>query len=375
MNPTCPEIQARLTTGGWPMADDRAAWRHLDECDECTGLLAAEADGLLRDLPAVPVSPRLADDVVRRVRAEQHVGREDGVLPLLASAVGVVVVASLVGFLLLGDSIRPAPPSGAMTPAGPDLPPVAAVTSLEGVVKIKPVGEFEWRTATRHVPLHRNDLLRTAAASTAGLVFFDGTSLTVRPDSLVAIDDSWREPESDRSTVRWRVDNGGVQFRVPATPGVRQVRTPGLTATVHGSTDAGVQVAIDGTTEVRLTKGRMDIASPRGDTVQLVSGEGVRVGRDGHSQAKFALPPEGQVVEPPVLRVEPVAVHGLVVHVLAVTHPGARVTINGQPVAVDPHGRINEFVTLRGAGTHEILVRAERAGSVSQHSQQVTIGP
>src|SRR6187551_3122971 len=94
------------------------------------------------------------------------------------SIVGILLlIGGAVGYHYWGRTPEvkveiPGPPSSTTT---------ARFTSLEGTVKVKPVGQFEWKTADASMELRKNDLVRTAASSTAEITFFDGTVVNVRP--------------------------------------------------------------------------------------------------------------------------------------------------------------------------------------------------
>src|SRR5579862_5114082 len=64
----------------------------------------------------------------------------------------------------------------------------AQLLTIEGNVKVKPVGILEWVTADKSMVLQRGDVVRTAAGSAAEIRFFDGTVVHLRPESLVTID-------------------------------------------------------------------------------------------------------------------------------------------------------------------------------------------
>src|SRR5687768_10549066 len=96
----------------------------------------------------------------------------------------VALVILLAGGFGYYTWIKRNPPTG-----GPDAAPsvtslasTARFTALDGTVKYKPVGIFEWKSAALSTELRKNDLVRTGAASTAEITFFDGTVVNVRPD-------------------------------------------------------------------------------------------------------------------------------------------------------------------------------------------------
>ena len=112
-----------------------------------------------------------------------RVGRLFGAVAILAAVAG--------GVLWLGRGRdESAPPS-----EGPK--DVAALfAAIQGNVKTRPVGGLDWATAEMKVPLRKSDLVRTYPSSSAEIKFFDETRVTVRPDSLITIEETSRDPRS-----------------------------------------------------------------------------------------------------------------------------------------------------------------------------------
>ena len=113
-------------------------------------------------------------------------------------------MASLVAALSLGYFLlRETPPPAAPADAPKDL--AARFGSIRGNVKTRGVGGLDWKTAEVNVPLRKSDLVRTYPASSAEIRFFDETLVTVRPDSLITIEETSRGPDSALSKVAWKV--------------------------------------------------------------------------------------------------------------------------------------------------------------------------
>src|ERR1041384_6026757 len=89
-------------------------------------------------------------------------------------AIGVRVLALVGGgaayFYWAGTQAPSVPPTSA--------PPVTVTTArfqtIEGNVKVKTVGTFEWVNADRSMVLRKSDLVRTGPGSAAEISFFDG---------------------------------------------------------------------------------------------------------------------------------------------------------------------------------------------------------
>jgi len=93
-------------------------------------------------------------------------------------AVGLVIVLAAGGFYYYNArNVTVAPP--------PDIPAptvtTARFTSLEGNVRVKTVGTFEWVNADANMVLRKSDLVRTGTGAAAEITFFDGTVVHVRP--------------------------------------------------------------------------------------------------------------------------------------------------------------------------------------------------
>ena len=83
---------------------------------------------------------------------------------------GLLVAGALAYFFLFAKAKSPADVS----------PPPSSVTSarfrsLEGSVRVKPVGQFEWVPADTRMVLRKSDLVRTGPGAAAEIAFFDGT--------------------------------------------------------------------------------------------------------------------------------------------------------------------------------------------------------
>ena len=114
---------------------------------------------------------------------------EDDLLDWFTISYRTIYVAVSVALLLAGGVIyhlyfRDGPQT---TPAETPQPTAtgARFTTIEGSVKVKAVGTFDWVSADRNTVLKKSDLVRTASGSAAEIQFFDGTVVHVRPDSLI----------------------------------------------------------------------------------------------------------------------------------------------------------------------------------------------
>src|SRR4029453_5555495 len=102
--------------------------------------------------------------------------------------VGVVLALAGGGFYIYHIITAPVPPPKVEAPMPTGT--TARFTSIEGNVKVKTVGTFEWVTADRNMVLRKSDLVRTGPGAAAEITFFDGTVVHVRPDSLITIEET-----------------------------------------------------------------------------------------------------------------------------------------------------------------------------------------
>jgi hypothetical protein len=66
----------------------------------------------------------------------------------------------------------------------------AHFTALDGTVRVKKANGSSWVTADYSVPLEKGDVVKTGPEGMAKIVFNDGTSYTVKQDSLIAIQEN-----------------------------------------------------------------------------------------------------------------------------------------------------------------------------------------
>jgi len=215
----------------------------------------------------------------------------------LLAFVGLVLVG-VVGWVYLG---RPTPPP---EPAETPTPTQTAVrfTAVEGNVKVKTVGSFEWVDARVATTLHKNDLVRTAAGASAEIAFFDGTVIQVRPDSLITIEESSEDPLTKRRRVAVKMESGEVEYqtgRFNVRGSSAEVATPTLRVRQGEMAAGGVRVGESGDTDVRQFRGTGHVETTAGDEIDLGSQEALAVDAAGTAGPKRALPGSPRLLAPP----------------------------------------------------------------------------
>jgi len=208
-------------------------------------------------------------------------------------AIGVLVLA------LVGGGAAYFYWAGTQAPSGPptSTPPVTVTTArfqtIEGNVKVKTVGTFEWVNADRSMVLRKSDLVRTGPGSAAEISFFDGTLVHVRPDSLITIEETSEDPSTKRRKVAWHISSGEVQFNAPrptAAGAEREISTPTLRTTTHEAAAGGVAVQESGESNIKLYTGTARVETKTGDTVQLAANTQLKVDAAGKAAPTQNLP-------------------------------------------------------------------------------------
>src|SRR6202453_5256298 len=79
-----------------------------------------------------------------------------------------------------------APPTG----SGISTAQQAHFTALDGTVRVKKESSSSWLAADYNIPLDKGDVVQTGSEGMAKVVFNDGTSYTVKQDSLIVIQEN-----------------------------------------------------------------------------------------------------------------------------------------------------------------------------------------
>ena len=210
---------------------------------------------------------------------------------------GILAVAAAVGyyFYVVNAPAPPPPPETVITQ------PTAHFSGIEGTVKVKAVGTFEWVTADSSMALKKSDIVRTGAGSAAEIRFFDGTVVAVGADSLIMIEATSSDPGNRRAKVGWRVSNGRVEFQVPPrgpAGGEAEISTPTVTARTETSATGAISVEQSGESDVRVYGGQVVASTKAGDTVQLTANEGVKIDQSGKAGVEVKLPASPVLLSP-----------------------------------------------------------------------------
>lgn len=357
----------------------------------------------------------------------------------------------------------------------------ALFESVQGNVKTRGVGGLEWKTADARTPLRKSDLVRTYPSSSAEIKFFDETRVTVRPDSLITIEETSRDPNSSSGRVAWKVTSGEINYETAQRgPGSTEAVTPTFRLALESNSAGTMRVGEGGLTAVAQLAGAASLETKTGEKIRLGANEGIRVDAAGKAGPKQVLPgapspdsPGGAsglltlaegapvvlswsasagasayriVVESkggaagqgvvldrdgvkdtsamvpaisagdfsfrvagltkdgvqgkfsdavsfkvervaparteaaapaPLLVIQSFEARDNVLRLAGKTEPGARLTVNGDPVNVQPDGSFSEFVTLaRKQGERRVVIRStSRSGGVAEETRSLSPGP
>jgi len=172
---------------------------------------------------------------------------------------------------------------------------------MEGDVRVKRAGEFNWEAADRKMLLRVGDQVKTAGSASVQLIYFDGTLTTINPGSLLEIREIHEDPATKVRRVSEQLNWGEVLASTQKSNvngSFHEVATPKVAAR---SEEAGeFRVASDkesSAAAVDVFQGRVQI-SVAGRTERLNSGERIRSDPGGELQAKEVLPTVPRLIAP-----------------------------------------------------------------------------
>jgi hypothetical protein len=152
----------------------------------------------------------------------------------------------------------------------------AHFTALDGTVRVKNGNGNSWVTADYNIPLEKGDVVQTGSEGMAKVVFNDGTSYTVKQDSLIVIEENSAN-DQQQTNVAVAVSTGTVDLSTATysqgsksqviVAGATASLAPESTAQVHNDPKADQH-------EILMKKGTGEV-SRNGETVQLANWEKV----------------------------------------------------------------------------------------------------
>jgi hypothetical protein len=152
----------------------------------------------------------------------------------------------------------------------------AHFTALDGTVRVKKGNGNSWVPADYNIPLDKGDVVQTGSEGMAKVVFNDGTSYTVKQDSLIVIEENSAN-DQQQTNVAVAVSTGTVDLSTATySQGSKsQVIVAGATASL--APESAAQVHNDPKAdqhEILLKKGTGEVTR-NGETVKLAPWEKV----------------------------------------------------------------------------------------------------
>jgi hypothetical protein len=162
----------------------------------------------------------------------------------------------------------------------------AKFVNLDGKVQVKKVNSVQWVEADYRTSLDKGDLVQTGSDANARITFADGTTYTVKPDTLVTVEEN--STENDKPTsVAMQINHGQVDLATPnwSSPDSRAgVSAEDAHAQLRSNSRAAVKsdpekkeseiVVSSGSAQVQRGQEKIDLAQyekltiPRGGPVQ-----------------------------------------------------------------------------------------------------------
>ena len=152
----------------------------------------------------------------------------------------------------------------------------AHFTALDGTVRVKKGNGNSWIAADYNLPLDKGDVVQTGSEGMAKVVFNDGTSYTIKQDSLIVIEENSAN-DQQQTNVAVAVSTGTVDLSTATySQGSKsQVIVAGATASL--APESAAQVHNDPKAdqhEILIKKGTGEVTR-NGETVQLANWEKV----------------------------------------------------------------------------------------------------
>lgn len=163
----------------------------------------------------------------------------------------------------------------------------ANFTALDGTVRVRKRNSNEWVGADYNVPLEKGDVVQTGAEGIAKVLFTDGTSYTIKQDSLIVIEENSTNA-ARQTNVSVQVTTGTVDLATATySQGSKsQVVVAGATARLAPESAAQVRNDPRADQQEILVKSGSGEVTRGAETVSLTSYEKVSFKSDSPKMAK-----------------------------------------------------------------------------------------
>jgi FecR protein len=167
--------------------------------------------------------------------------------------------------------------TGVKTAAG------ARFISFEGDVRVIRASTRETIVARSDTELYPGDTVQTQESGRARIGMADGSTLVVRPNSIITVRDNARDNDGKRTNVHVEVSSGQMYVRTEEQPeGTSNVVETGKTSSKLGErTGASFGVNPEGTEEIRVNSGAIETTNHAGEKTSITGGQYVAVNPSG----------------------------------------------------------------------------------------------
>ncbi len=166
---------------------------------------------------------------------------------------------------------------------GLNAPAGARFISFEGDVRVIRADTRQTIPASSETELYPGDAVQTQANGRARIGMADGSTLVVRPNSIITVRDNASANDGKKINVHVVVDSGQMYVRTEQQPeGTNNVvETPKTKNKLGQQTGASFGVNPEGTEEIRVNMGAIETTNQSGEKTTLKGGEYVSVNPSG----------------------------------------------------------------------------------------------
>jgi hypothetical protein len=207
----------------------------------------------------------------------------------------IYIVIILVGLSLLAGGfgvyvwLHGNPFKGAASEIG--APTGARFVSFEGGVRVVRAETREVLLARADTRLFPGDIVQTEEDGRARITLADGSTLLVKPNSVITIAENTAAEDGKSTKVRVAVESGQVNVRTEHQPeGAQNIVGTQLTESrLNSETSASFDVREDKTEAIRVADGAVETSTRNGDVATIRDGEYVSVNQQGSIAQKEKL--------------------------------------------------------------------------------------
>jgi len=167
--------------------------------------------------------------------------------------------------------------------------------SIIGTVKVKKANSIQWATADLQTVLESGDYIQASADSYARIVFPEGTTYLMKPDSLIVVQENSEDPQTATKKVSVRVTSGSIDLSTPRREsGSATSEVSAAFATAQLNQESRMAVESDPTKKMAqfsVHRGSAKIIKGT-EAVQIGPYERVTANEDKLTKEKLLAPPE-----------------------------------------------------------------------------------